>query len=212
MTLGPLVTLTEISEHPLLQRNTTVLSDACETRRHAAHPQRGHAGRQSPAAVQCWYYRSAGLRVSARRGRISCYALNGHEPVPRHLGLQRLSATVAPSSAAVALLHWTPAWSCVGKRGKRVVALSDLYVKPDVDPTQHGDPAGRATDRSDLSPTRSWYAVRHIRSTARGRASTGRLPMPPWCWKCRETCASARPSCWEQPHRHRATPRKPRRC
>ncbi len=90
LTIGPLTTLTEVSDHPMVRTQYAVLSDACG---HAATPHiRNMAtlGGNLLQRLQCWYFRSAEFRMPAQRqGDLLC--LLRPEPIPRHHGLRRLS-------------------------------------------------------------------------------------------------------------------------
>ncbi|HEX4021572.1 MAG TPA: xanthine dehydrogenase family protein subunit M [Acidobacteriaceae bacterium] len=132
VTLGPLVTLTEISEHPLLQSQYTVFADAAG---HAATPHIRNVatlGGNLLQRVQCWYYRSPDYKC-LRKGGDMCYSLNGMNQYHAIFD-NSVSATVVPSSTAVALTALNASVELTSAKGKRTVALRDLYVKPEVDP------------------------------------------------------------------------------
>lgn len=132
VTLGPLVTLTEISEHPLLQSQYTVLSDAAG---HAATPHIRNVatlGGNLLQRVQCWYYRSADYKC-LRKGGDVCFSLNGMNQYHAIFD-NSVSATIVPSSTAVALSALNASIELTSAKGKRVVPIKDFYITPEVDP------------------------------------------------------------------------------
>ena len=135
LTIGALATLTEISEHPAIRSQYQILSDACG---HAATPHirnMATVGGNLLQPVQCWYYRSAEFKC-LRKGKNLCFAFNGLNQYHAIMDYGTCPA-VAPSSAAVALLGLNASVELVSaKSGKRVVAIKDLYVQPDANPTK----------------------------------------------------------------------------
>jgi xanthine dehydrogenase YagS FAD-binding subunit len=135
LTIGTLATLSEISEHPAIRKQYQILSDACG---HAATPHirnMATVGGNLLQPVQCWYYRSAEFQC-LRKGKDFCFAFNGLNQYHAIMDYGSCPA-VAPSSAAVALLGLDASVELTSaKRGKRVVAIKDLYVHPDANPTK----------------------------------------------------------------------------
>jgi len=133
--IGALATLTEISEHPAIRSKYQILSDACGS---AATPHirnMATVGGNLLQPVQCWYYRSAEFQC-LRKGKDVCFAFNGLNQYHAIMEYGTCPA-VAPSSAAVALLGLNGSVELVSaKRGKRVVAIKDLYLHPDANPTK----------------------------------------------------------------------------
>ena len=135
LTIGPLTTLAEISEHPVIRDRYTILSDACG---HAATPHirnMATVGGNLLQRVQCWYYRSADFQC-IRKGKEFCFAFEGLNQY--HAIMDYTSCpSVAPSSAAVALLGLNASVELSSaKRGKRMVGIQELYVVPDANPTR----------------------------------------------------------------------------
>jgi xanthine dehydrogenase YagS FAD-binding subunit len=135
LTIGALTTLTEISEHPIIRSQYQILSDACG---HAATPHiRNMAtlGGNLLQRPQCWYYRSADFQC-VTKGKESCFAfegLNQYHAILDYGGCP----SVAPSSSAVALLGLNASVELTSaKNGKRLVAIKDLYLLPDENPTK----------------------------------------------------------------------------
>ena len=132
VTLGPLVTLAELSDSPLIQSDYTILSDAAG---HAATPQIRNAATLGGNLLQrprCWYFRSADFNC-LRKGGDQCFAIDGLNQYHAIFD-NKVSPVVAPSSAAVALNALNASVELTSQKGKRIVAVRDLYVKPDADP------------------------------------------------------------------------------
>ncbi len=133
VTLGPLVTLAEISDHPLLQSHYTVFADAAG---HAATPHIRNVatlGGNLLQRVQCWYYRSPDFKC-LRKGGDVCFALGGMNQYHAIFD-NGVSATIVPSSTAVALHALNASVELTTAKSKRVVPIREFYVKPEVDPT-----------------------------------------------------------------------------
>lgn len=135
LTIGALTTLAEINDHPVIREKYRVLSDACG---HAATPHiRNMAtlGGNLLQPVQCWYYRSAEFQC-IRKGKEFCFAFGGLNQYHAIMDYGTCPS-VAPSSAAVALLALNASVELESaKKGKRTLAIKDLYVQPDANPTK----------------------------------------------------------------------------
>ncbi len=134
VTLGPLVTLAEISEHPLLRTHYSALADAAG---HAATPHIRNVatlGGNLLQHVQCWYYRSPDYKC-LRKGGEECFAQEGQNQYHAIFD-NGVSATIVPSSTAVALVALDASVELSSAKGKRTVPLSEFYVKPETDPTK----------------------------------------------------------------------------
>jgi xanthine dehydrogenase YagS FAD-binding subunit len=133
--IGALATLAEISEHPAIRAKYQILADACGC---AATPHiRNMAtlGGNLLQPVQCWYYRSAEFQC-IRKGENVCFAFGGLNQYHAIMDYGTCPA-VAPSSAAVALFGLNAKVELTSaKNGKRTVAIKDLYVHPDANPTR----------------------------------------------------------------------------
>jgi xanthine dehydrogenase YagS FAD-binding subunit len=136
LTIGPLTTLTEVSGHPIVRTQYTVLSDACG---HAATPHiRNMAtlGGNLLQRLQCWYFRSADFQC-LRKGKEICFAfsgLNQYHAIMDYGGCP----SVAPSSGAVALLALDANLELTSAaKGKRLVPIREFYVHPDANPQRY---------------------------------------------------------------------------
>jgi len=129
--LGPLSTLSEIADHPDIQRDYSALSDAAG---HAATPQvRNMAtlGGNITQRPRCWYFRSSDFDCKKKGGESQeCHA---HEGENQYHAIMNNStcAMVHPSSTAVPLLAMNAQVELTSERGKRTVAMSDFYVPPE---------------------------------------------------------------------------------
>ncbi len=136
LTIGPLTTLTEVSDHPIVRVQYAVLSDACE---HAATPHiRNMAtlGGNLLQRLQCWYFRSAEFEC-LRKDKEICFAfsgLNQYHAIMDYGGCP----SVAPSSGAVALLALDANLELTSAaKGKRLVPIREFYVRPDANPQRY---------------------------------------------------------------------------
>jgi len=129
LTIGPLTTLAEISDHPVIRPQYQILADACG---HAATPHirnMATVGGNLLQRVQCWYYRSSDFQC-IRHGKDICFAFDG---LNQYHAIMEYSTcpSVAPSSAAVALLGLNARVEISSaKRGKRMVGIRELYIVP----------------------------------------------------------------------------------
>ncbi len=132
LTIGALTTLAEIASDPTIRSQYTVLADACGS---AATPHirnMATVGGNLLQELQCWYFRSADFQC-LRKGKDTCFAfsgLNQYHAIMDYGGCP----SVAPSSAAVAVLALDGSVELVSAKGKRTVALKDFYVRPDANP------------------------------------------------------------------------------
>ncbi len=136
LTIGPLTTLTEVSDDPIVRAQYAVLSDACG---HAATPHiRNMAtlGGNLLQRLQCWYFRSAEFEC-LRKGKEICFAfsgLNQYHAIMDYGGCP----SVAPSSGAVALLALDANLELTSAaKGKRLVPIREFYVHPDANPQRY---------------------------------------------------------------------------
>ena len=129
--LGPLSTLSEIADHPEIQRNWTALSDAAG---HAATPQvrnMATVGGNIMQRPRCWYFRSSDFDCKKKGGTSSdCHAHDGENQYHAIMN-NGTCAMVHPSSTAVPLLAMNAEVELTSKRGKRKVLMSDFYVPPE---------------------------------------------------------------------------------
>ena len=130
--LGPLVTLSEISAHPEIQRTYAGLADAAS---HAATPQvrnMATVGGNLMQRPRCWYFRSSDFDCKKKSGVVTddCHAHAGENQYHAVMN-NGTCAMVHPSSTAVPLLGMNAQVELTSKRGKRMVPMSDFYVAPE---------------------------------------------------------------------------------
>lgn len=132
--IGPLATLTEVSEHAAVQRSYAALAQATGS---AATPQIRNMATIGGNLLQrprCWYFRNADFPCRRKGGEI-CFAQDGenqyHAIFDNHI-----CAIVAPSTAAVPLIALHAELELTSKDGKRRVALEKFYLTPEQNVTR----------------------------------------------------------------------------
>jgi xanthine dehydrogenase YagS FAD-binding subunit len=133
--IGAMTTLTEIANHPEIQKNYSVLSQAVAL---VASPQirnQGTLGGNVSQDARCWYYR--GGWPCYRAGGNICYA---DTPVGRNrehaiFGADRCVA-VHPSDSAPALIALDAKFVIQTPKGERTVDAEDYFVGPETDITR----------------------------------------------------------------------------
>ena len=128
--VGGLVTLTQLSTHPLVATRYRVLAEAAGS---AATPQIRNVGTVAGNICQrpwCWYFRQkfpcykhGGNRCFSRVGQNEFNAIFGGGP----------SYIVHPSDTAPALVALGASFRIVGPGGERVVPASDFFTLPRID-------------------------------------------------------------------------------
>jgi xanthine dehydrogenase YagS FAD-binding subunit len=129
--LGPMTTLTEIAEHPLLRTRYTVLSDAASC---TATPQVRNLATVGGNLLQrssCWYYRSNDFQC-LKKGGDRCFALNGLNQYHAIFD-NGVCPVVTASTMAVTLHALNASVELTSSEAKRVVAVRDLYISPERD-------------------------------------------------------------------------------
>ena len=128
--VGGLVTLTQLSTHPVVAAQYRVLAEAAGS---VATPQIRNVGTVAGNICQrpwCWYFRQkfpchkhGGNRCFSRVGENEFNAIFGGGP----------SYIVHPSDTAPALMALGASFRIVGPAGERVVPVSDFFTLPRVD-------------------------------------------------------------------------------
>ncbi|HUA97216.1 MAG TPA: xanthine dehydrogenase family protein subunit M [Terracidiphilus sp.] len=133
--IGAMTTLTEVAEHPAIQKDYGLLADAVSL---VASPQirnQGTLGGNVSQDARCWYYR--GGWPCYRAGGDTCFA---DTPVGRNrehaiFGADRCVA-VHPSDSAPALIALDAKFVIRGSKGERTVNAEDYFIGPNVDITK----------------------------------------------------------------------------
>lgn len=132
--IGPLATITEISEHETVKRKYSALAHAAS---HAATPQIRNVATVGGNLLQrprCWYFRHIEFPCRRKGGEI-CFAQDGenqyHAIFDNHT-----CAIVAPSTLAVPLIALHAQLELTSKEGKRTVPLETFYLTPEQNVTR----------------------------------------------------------------------------
>ncbi len=132
LTLGALVTITEIAESDVVNENFPILAQAASE---IASPQLRNAGTLGGNLNQrprCWYYRED--FDCLKKGGDMCYAFDGENK--RHAVVGGGPCFIVhPSDMAVALLASDAEVVVASSGSTRTMPLQDLYHLPSVDPT-----------------------------------------------------------------------------
>jgi xanthine dehydrogenase YagS FAD-binding subunit len=126
--IGPLVTLTQIEEHPAIQKNYAALSEAASR---IATPQIRNMATVGGNLVQrprCWYFRSEDFHCR-KKGGTHCFAQDGENDYHAIFD-NRVCAIIHPSGMAVPLVAMNGRVEITTKKGKREVALEEFFISP----------------------------------------------------------------------------------
>jgi xanthine dehydrogenase YagS FAD-binding subunit len=129
LTIGALVTLTQLEEHPLVRASFPGLAEAAHS---VATPQirnLGTVGGNLCQRPRCWYFRLEEV-ICLKKGGSECYAANGENKYNAILG-GGPSYIVHPSDLAPMLVALGASVSVVGADGKRVIPLDKFFTLPD---------------------------------------------------------------------------------
>ena len=128
LTIGALVTLTELEEHNGVRKHYPGLSEAAHS---IATPQirnLGTVGGNLCQRPRCWYYRLEEV-ICLKKGGSECYAASGENKYNAILG-GGPSYIVHPSDLAPMLLALGAQVTVVGSTGKRVIPLDKFFTLP----------------------------------------------------------------------------------
>jgi xanthine dehydrogenase YagS FAD-binding subunit len=127
VTIGGLISLDALSQHPVIKRNYTVLSEAAST---VATPQIRNFGTLAGNLCQrpwCWYFRN-GFKCYKAGGN-QCFSINGENQFHAILG-GGPSFIVHPSDTAPALVALGATFHITGPSGERTLPAGDFFVLP----------------------------------------------------------------------------------
>jgi xanthine dehydrogenase YagS FAD-binding subunit len=128
LTIGALVTLTQLEEHPVVKKSFPGLSEAAHS---IATPQirnLGTVGGNLCQRPRCWYFRLEDVNC-LKKGGSECYAANGENKYNAIFG-GGPSFIVHPSDLAPMLVALGASVSVVGAEGKRVIPLDKFFTLP----------------------------------------------------------------------------------
>lgn len=128
LTIGALVTLTQLEENPVVRSSFPGLAEAAHS---IATPQirnLGTVGGNLCQRPRCWYFRLEEV-ICLKRGGSECYAAKGENKYNAILG-GGPSYIVHPSDLAPMLVALSASVSVVGSDGKRVIPLDKFFTLP----------------------------------------------------------------------------------
>jgi xanthine dehydrogenase YagS FAD-binding subunit len=150
--LGPLMTLTETAQHPLVRQRFPALAEACSM---AATPQIRNVATIGGNILQrprCWYFREEQFHC-LRKGGDKCFAQDGENEYHAVFD-NSVCAIVHPSAVAVAAVAYGATVQLTSSKGKREVPLEDIFVRPEQDVTrEHSLAPGELLTEIRLSAT-----------------------------------------------------------
>ncbi len=133
--IGALTTLTEVTNHPLIQSRYGLLAHAA---RKVASPQirnQGTLGGNVSQDTRCWYYRS-GMPCYRAGGNI-CYADTPTAANREHCLYEAdRCVAVSPSDTAPALIALDANFVLRSAKGERLVDAEEFFIGPSVDITR----------------------------------------------------------------------------
>jgi xanthine dehydrogenase YagS FAD-binding subunit len=128
LTIGALVTLSELEEHAAVRKSFPGLAEAAHS---IATPQirnLGTVGGNLCQRPRCWYFRLEEV-ICLKKGGSECYAASGENKYNAIIG-GGPSYIVHPSDLAPMLLALGASVTVVGAAGKRVVPLDKFFTLP----------------------------------------------------------------------------------
>ena len=128
LTIGALVTLTQLEEHPLVRASFPGIAEAAHS---VATPQirnLGTVGGNLCQRPRCWYFRLEEV-ICLKKGGSECYAAKGENKYNAILG-GGPSYIVHPSDLAPMLVALGASISVVGADGRRVIPLDKFFTLP----------------------------------------------------------------------------------
>ena len=132
VTIGALVTLSELAGHTEIKEYYEVLAQAASA---VATPQIRNVGTVGGNLCQrprCWYYRDPDT-ICLKKGGDTCYALSGLNKYHAIFGGGPVYI-VHPSDVAPALISLGASVSIRGLDGDSMIPLEEFFVLPDMDP------------------------------------------------------------------------------
>ena len=134
LTIGAMVTLSDIVSHPEIRSRCLLLAESAES---VATPQIRNVGTLGGNLCQrprCWYYRSSRFDC-AKKGGDKCFAVGGLDRYHAVIGGAGCYI-VHPSDTATALVALGASAKIFGAGSERTVPIADFFAGPDVDVTR----------------------------------------------------------------------------
>jgi xanthine dehydrogenase YagS FAD-binding subunit len=132
--VGALARNADVANHPIVQRDYAVLSQALLS---GASPQLRNMATTGGNLLQrtrCPYFRDTAHACNKREPGSGCSAINGHNRTLAVLGTSEHCIATNPSDQNVALAALEATIQIQGARGARTVAMHDFYRVPGVTP------------------------------------------------------------------------------
>lgn len=129
ISLGPNITISELSEYEIIRKHFPALSDAAGK---IATPQVRNSATLGGNLCQrprCWYFRSIDFDCARKEGN-HCFALVGENKYNAVLGTQNGCAIVHPSGTAVPLTALNAELVISDGTNEKRTALTEFYVSP----------------------------------------------------------------------------------
>lgn len=130
--IGAMSTITDIAEHPRIQKYYSVLAQAASEVGSPQLRNQGTIGGNMCQKPRCWYYRGT-FRCRRKGGRI-CYAAAGENMFHCIFGSNGRCFIVHPSDTAPALTALNAQVETAGPNGVRMLAAENFHVPPSEDP------------------------------------------------------------------------------
>jgi xanthine dehydrogenase YagS FAD-binding subunit len=133
LNIGPLATLSDISENQTIQKKYAAISEAADR---VATPQirnMATVGGNLAQRPRCWYFRSEEFQCRKKGGK-HCFAQDGENDYHAIFD-NRTCAIVHPSGLAVPLVALNGRLQITSPKGKREVLLEDFFISPEQDVT-----------------------------------------------------------------------------
>ena len=134
LTIGAMVTLSDIVSHPEIRSRCLLLAESAES---VATPQIRNVGTLGGNLCQrprCWYYRSSRFDC-AKKGGDKCFAVGGLDRYHAVIGGAGCYI-VHPSDTATALVALGASVKIFGAGSERTVPIAHFFAGPDVDVTR----------------------------------------------------------------------------
>jgi xanthine dehydrogenase YagS FAD-binding subunit len=126
--IGPLATLAEVEQHPVIRKKYAALAEAAEA---IATPQIRNVATIGGNLVQrprCWYFRSEDFHCR-KKGGTHCFAQDGENDYHAIFD-NRVCAIIHPSGVAGPLVALDAEVEITSKKGKREVRLEEFFTRP----------------------------------------------------------------------------------
>ena len=128
--IGALARNSDVAQHPLVQRNYPVLSQALLS---GASPQLRNMATTGGNLLQrtrCVYFRDTAHACNKREPGTGCSAIDGHNRMLAILGTSKDCIATNPSDQNVALTALEATIQVQGTKGKRSIPIQDFYLLP----------------------------------------------------------------------------------